>query len=151
MKQYQLSEFLALFLEHQKLQDFKLVLEPRYGHRNRHSKRGNTQILAKSPRRGRLKDTDTVQDLLEYLYSIAPDVGKWVASDEYKACLYTAGKKTPMGNKGLLGKLRGRSDRVLERAEKKSQSILQKAFGDCDGLLPLARVNEIARAILAKR
>ena len=126
-------------------------LDGRRGVFQQPAKRGNTHILAKSPRRGRLKDTDTVQDLLEYLYSIAPDVGNWVASDEYKACLYTDGKKTPMGDNGLLGKLRSRSDRVLERAEKKSQSILQKAFGDCDGLLPLARVNEIARAILAKR
>ncbi len=151
MQEYELSDFLEKFLAHQKLHDFWLVLEPRYGARGRRRKRSNTLIQADDPCQRLLRSTRSVHDLLERLYALAPEVHEWVDSGKYKAALYTDGRSTPMDESDELGALRERSQRRTETSEKLCREHLRRALKKCDGLLDPSQVDDLALKMLAER
>jgi hypothetical protein len=151
MQEYELSDFLEKFLAHQRLHDFWLVLEPRYGARGRRRKRANTLIQAFDPCQRLLRSTRSVHDLLERLFELAPEVHEWVDSGRYKVVLYADGRSTPLDESDELGALRDRSQKRAEMSERLCREHLRKAFRKCDGLLDPSQVDDLALKMLAER
>lgn len=103
------------------------------------------------PIAGKVQKRQTLQELLDNkLYKIAPEIGEWISSNQYKAVL-TDHDGIEMPSTKTMVELQGHHEAAFQKALDRSRRDIEKVFRDCDRRLEAADVDKLVRKILSER
>ena len=151
MTQLQLAIATANYLKKQRLEGFKLTLDPTPKRGGRRSKRGDTWIEIREAADVALSGAKTAGELIEDFYRLAPEVRAWTTNGpRYKAVLTDSFGDEVKADERLEALRRREADRLRDDRDD-AAAVLEKALSACERLLEPGDVKQLVTAMIKAR